>query len=141
MGRRIITKQLQAAEKGGTGKDVDGYFDRLVKYIPADVVGLWLVGVGLINTFLGTTKAVVMIVFFLICLGITIWWTHDQTREPGKVPAKTQITVAAVAFLIWVIALEGNDIHTAFAWYKPAIGSLLLLVYSTVVARKIPRED
>jgi hypothetical protein len=140
MSRRIVTTQLQATE-GASPKTVDGYFDRLVKYIPADVVGLWLVGVGLINTFLGTTKAVVMIVFFFVCLGITIWWTYDQTREPQKVPAKTQITVAAFAFVIWVIALQGTDIRDAFAWYKPAIGSLLLLVYSTVVARKVPKEE
>jgi hypothetical protein len=139
MSRRIITKQLQSAE--GASKDVDGYFDRLVKYIPADVVGLWLVGVGLINTFFGATKAVIMLVFFLVCLGITIWWTSDQTKEPGKVPARTQITVAAIAFTIWVIALQGTDIHDAFQWYRPAIGSLLLLVYSTVVARKVPKEE
>jgi hypothetical protein len=112
-----------------------------VKYIPADVVGLWLVGVGLINTFIGTAKAVVMLIFFLISLGITVWWTYDQTKEPGKVPARTQITVAAFAFLIWVIALQGTDIHAVFGWYQPAIGSLLLLIYSTIVARKVPKED
>lgn len=139
MSRRIVTKQLQAV--GGNGKDVDGYFDRLVKYIPADVVGLWLVGVGLINTFLGTAKAIAMILFFFACLGITIWWTYDQTREPKKVPAKTQITVAAFAFLVWVIALQGAELQNAFAWYKPAIGSLLLLLYSTVVAKKVPKEE
>jgi uncharacterized membrane protein YwzB len=140
MSRRIITEQLQATGAGGAGKEVDGYFDRLVKYIPADVVGLWLVGVGLINTFFGTAKAVIMIVFFVICLGITVWWTHDQTKETKTVAAKTQITVAAFAFVVWVIALQGTEIHDAFPWYKPAVGSLLLLVYSTVVARKVPAE-
>jgi hypothetical protein len=141
MSRRIITKEFHSIEGGAVGKGVDGYFDRLVKYIPADVVGLWLVGVGLIDTLLGATKTVVMLIFFFVCMGITVWWTNDQTKEPGKMSAKTQIGVASGAFAVWVIALQGADIHDVFSWYKPAIGSLLLLVYSTVVARKVPTED
>jgi hypothetical protein len=139
MSRRIVTKQLQSTEAGETQK-LDGYFDRLVKYIPADVVGLWLVGVGLINQ-IDTAKAVVMIVFFFTCLGITAWWTYDQTKEPGKVTARTQIVIASIAFAVWVIALQGADIRAAFNRYQPAIGSLLLLVFSTIVARIVPKED
>jgi hypothetical protein len=138
MSRRIVTTQLQSAVSDAP--KIDGYFDRLVKYIPSDVVGLWLVGVGMINTFLGALKAVTMIVFFLVCLVITIWWTKDQTTEPSKATAKTQVAVAAFAFIVWVIALQGPDIREVLPWYKPAIGSLLLLIYSTVIARKVPKE-
>jgi hypothetical protein len=89
MSRRIVTTQLQSAVSDAP--KIDGYFDRLVKYIPSDVVGLWLVGVGMINTFLGALKAVTMIVFFLVCLVITIWWTKIRRPNQAKRPRKHRL--------------------------------------------------
>ena len=47
MGRRIITSQLEA--KGESAK-LDGYFDKLLKYIPTEIVGAWIAITGLIKS-------------------------------------------------------------------------------------------
>ena len=46
MGRRIITNQYQS--KGEEAK-LDGYFDKLIKYIPTEIVGGWVAITGLIK--------------------------------------------------------------------------------------------
>jgi hypothetical protein len=45
MGRRIITKQYQGI---GSEQQIDTYTDRLIKYIPSDIVGAWVAASGLI---------------------------------------------------------------------------------------------
>ncbi len=57
MSRRIIAEQLQA---GGTGSDVDGYKDRLLKYIPADVVGAWIAVTRLLSGVVGVPTAEIL---------------------------------------------------------------------------------
>jgi hypothetical protein len=47
MGRRIITSQLEA--KGQEVK-IDGYFDKLLKYILSEIVGGWIAITGLIKS-------------------------------------------------------------------------------------------
>jgi hypothetical protein len=44
MSRRIVWSAYESSDSEGK---IDGYFDRLLKYIPSDVVGLWLAGSGL----------------------------------------------------------------------------------------------
>ena len=54
--RRIVTQQEQALG-GGAGEGIDGFFDRILKYIPADVVGAWIAVTGLIAGEQGVPKA------------------------------------------------------------------------------------
>ena len=45
MSRRIVTRQLESTRGGA---QVDTYFDKVIKYIPADVVAAWTVVSGLV---------------------------------------------------------------------------------------------
>ena len=44
VGRRIVTVQYQS----NSDKSIDGYFDRVMKYIPGDIIGAWVAVTGLI---------------------------------------------------------------------------------------------
>jgi hypothetical protein len=136
MSRRIITTQLQAAEAGEGG--VDGYFNKLVKYIPADIVGTWVLASSLIKEASGAPKTPLLWVAFAVLLVITPLWTWRNTKPPAKPPARTQIIISTVSFAVWVFALGGP--FATMSFYRPVFGSLTLLFFSLVVAMITPRD-
>ncbi len=128
MGRRIITTELQAA---GAGPELDTYFDKLIKYIPADVIAAWTVAMGLISGAENIPKDTIRWIVFVVCLIATALWTLRNTSETGKPPAITQTALSTIAFGVWVFALGGPFV--ALTWYAPVYGSLLLLAYTLFV--------
>ena len=137
MGRRIVTRQLQSTQ--GTGQ-VDTYFDKVIKYIPADVVAAWTVTSSLITSaddaFPRVTALWIAYAFGVLMTGL---WTWKQTDEKDKPLAKTQIWVAVVAFVIWVAALGGP--FDFWPSYQRLYGSLLLIAYTLTVGLITPPEN
>jgi hypothetical protein len=133
MPRRIRTVSLQ----GTAGSDVDTYFDRVIKYIPADVVGAWVAVTGVINSQANVSPTIWWLAFAVGTLAAAAW-TWKQTSEPGKPTATVQILVATVAFVVWVFALGGP--FAGEDWYKPYQGSLVLIAFTLLVGLIIPKE-
>jgi hypothetical protein len=109
--------------RGGATDDFDSYLDRLVKMIPAEVVSLYLVGVG----FVPKTDAAVLTIWAALCLvGLLALRTYG-TAPPssGKSPQPGAIAISAIAFTVWVYTLGGP--FEAFGLHVPYIGSLLVL--------------
>ncbi len=135
MGRRIVTRQLQST----TSKEsVDGYQDRLLKYIPADVNGAWLALTGIVKSAATIPQSNVLWGLFLILLILTPIWTWQQTSRPNQPPAITQIVVSTGAFFVWVFAL--GDPFTSLSFYQPVYGSIVLILYTLIVAKIAPKE-
>lgn len=129
MGRRIV---WSAYESSDPETKIDGYFDRLLKYIPADVVGLWLTGSGLIQSQGNDTSRVILLwVLFGFGLLFTLLWTRKQTSEARKPPARRQTLLSCGSFLVWVFAIGGPFAELSF--YEPLYGSLALLLYTTAI--------
>ncbi len=137
MGRRIVTRRLEGIQGGG---QVDTYFDKVIKYIPADVVAAWTVVSSLIASA-GSEfpKATVLWVAYAFGIAMTGLWTLKQTQDKRKPPAKTQIAVAVIAFAIWVAALGGP--FEFWPGYQPLYGSLLLIGYTLAVGLITPPEN
>jgi len=133
MSRRIVSTQLQANQAGS----VDTYFDRVVKYIPADIIAAWTTATGLIAVAAGLSRNVLWIVFFVL-LVLTPFWIMKTTDKPNQPHAKTQIAIGTIAFAVWVFALGGPFAQLGF--YKPVYGSLILIFYTLVVALIQPKE-
>jgi len=89
--RRIVSVERQAV---GGGVSIDSYFDRIIKYIPADVVCAWVAVTGLIAGSNEVPKTTLLWVMFVVLAVITMAWTLKQTAAPGRPPAVTQVALA-----------------------------------------------
>ena len=101
MNRRVKTLQLQAA--GGV-QAPDTYFDKVIKYIPADIVAAWITVNGMVKAATGVPANTIMWIAFVIGLMITALWTWKQTTMPGQPVVVKQIVISTIAFGIWVLA-------------------------------------
>jgi hypothetical protein len=136
MSRRVITTQLQAT--GAAAATVDGYFDKVIKYIPSDIVGAWIFASSAIKAASGVPVTASLWTAFAVLLAITPFWTWRWTKFPGKPAATTQITISTIAFAVWVFALGGP--FATMAFYRPLYGSLILILYSLLAAMINPRD-
>ncbi|MBW4651651.1 MAG: hypothetical protein KME20_01095 [Kaiparowitsia implicata GSE-PSE-MK54-09C] len=138
MSLRIVSEQLQTS--AASNVPPDGYFERLRKYIPAEVVGFWLTVSGMIQSAAeNIPKAGLLWFLFVVGLFFTYAWTRRQTQEPGKLTARTQIAISCGAFIVWVFA-TGGPFAASWEGYEPLYGSLLLVTYTLAVAFVIPPE-
>jgi hypothetical protein len=129
MGRRIIWSEYESTD---SETKIDSYFDRLLKYIPSDVVGVWLAGSGLIRGQAEDgSRAGLLWLMFVVGVVFSFLWTRQQTRVEGKPPAWRQIILSCLAFVVWVFAIGGPFAELSF--YKPLYGSLLLLMFTSAL--------
>lgn len=138
MGRRVISRRLESTRS--SAPLVDTYFDKVVKFIPGDVVAAWTVASGLIaSAGEQVPKNTLLWVAYGFGIVITALWTWRQTQTKGLPVAKTQILIATVAFAIWVAALGGP--FESWPSYERLYGSLLLIAYTLVVGLITPPES
>lgn len=132
MGRRIVTGAPVAARHAGgaPAPTADGYLSRLAKYIPAEIVGLYLFVTGVIPQTGSEPNWLALWVVFAACLVLTFVYMWHMTRQEGGKPLWPQIVLATIAFPIWVFAIGGP--FKAFAWYESWIASIIL-AFATVV--------
>lgn len=137
MGRRIVTTRFEGVE--GAGTSVDTYFDKVIKYIPADIVGAWVAVTGLISSDGGAPKPLLLWIAFGAGTVLTLLWTLKQTSVPKKKPAITQALVSTGSFIVWVFALGGP--FATLGFYRPLYGSLLLIFYTLAIGLVTPTEN
>ena len=163
MSLRIRT---QATEASG-GETVDTYLDRIVKYIPAQVVSfytaaiVWLSGGNMAARGAGTTTAAntnaaantstaaagagnadwPLWAVFALGLLLTGLFMKKQTDEPGKPTAIKQVIIACVSFIVWAFATGGPFSRTLGDNWQPAYAAILLAAYVLVIGLYIPKED
>src|SRR5262249_3173130 len=120
--------RLKGVAAGG-GDDFRPYLDRLLKMIPGEVVGLYLVGGG----FIPENAPTVLTVWTLICVIGVIAIRAYGTTDPAeaKPPQWPAVIIATVAFAIWVYTLGGP--FKAYNLHVPYIGSLLVLAWTFFV--------
>lgn len=152
MGRRIITpesleilKGVESLEGGvavGTQR-IDGFWDRVIKNIPGDVVAGWTAILGLFSASPGVvvqdllTANILWIMWAALTI-VTFFWTYRQTKAPGLQPAWTQIFISTFAFVVWALAL-GVPFNT-LSFYDSRITAALLIVFTLAVGALQPKE-
>jgi len=105
------------------------YLDRLLKLIPAEVLGLYLVGSSLIPE----GQAIPLAIWTVICLGGVVALRAYGTADPAE-RKKTDwihVAISGVAFLIWVYTLGG--VFRLWNIYVPYLGALLVLAWTFFV--------
>jgi hypothetical protein len=140
MSRRIRTIALQ----GVTGSSPpDTYFDRIVKYVPADIVAAWTAATAAVAGAKDLKPTIpadnILWVFFVFLLIITPLWVNKQTHEPGKPRAVKQIIVATAAFVVWVFAL--GPPFSSLPYYNGLFGTLVIIAFTLVSGLIIPNDQ
>jgi hypothetical protein len=133
MPRRIREFALQAAGAPIPGGEKDGYIDKVVKYVPADVIAAWTAAVAVIKGAAGIPNVTVLLICLVVGLGVTFWWVLTQTATTGQPPAYKQAIIATIAFLVWVLALGDLDaaLGAIMSWNE-AYAKLLLIGFTLV---------
>lgn len=137
MTRRIREYKLQLDGTLVPGGEADGYADKVVKYVPADVIAAWTAVVAIIKGAVGIPTSLVLLICLLVGVALTYWWTLRQTLAPNQPPAYKQALVATIAFLVWVLALgDLNDVLTIIPFWNVAYAKLILIGF-TLISGKI----
>jgi hypothetical protein len=130
--RQIVTKKnIDAIKKSlpkaqGETLTEDTYQDKILKYIPAEVVALYVAAYGIAET---ARKGIPFEIIIWVLFAVGIVATIAYLRRIAKVNDWSQIAISAVAFAVWVFAIGGPFKETQ-PWYRDAYGTLLLLIYT-----------
>jgi len=112
----------------------DGYIDRLVKYIPSELVAVYL-SLDAICRSAESTEIWIrwsVLAFALIATPLYLW------RAAG-VRKRTQLCMSTAAFLVWAFALGGP--FAQLSWYKPIYGAVLLPAFTFVAPLVVPLKS
>lgn len=139
MSRRIITTGSAIAAPGAPAPPTqDDYLGRLLKYIPAELVGLYLAARGVVPataTDLDTTLWIVALVTWIL---VPVY-LYVVTSRGGQKPLFWQITLGTIAFPVWVFSIGGHPV-TSIKWYAKHefVGSLVLMFVTVIFGLKQP---
>jgi len=107
----------------------DEYMTRTAKYIPAEIVAVYLTILGLLAVSSDVSPAFYWFIFgvLLILTVLYAWKAASATGLPAPV---AQVAVSTIAFAIWAFAL--GKPFTFFDWYTPLYASVLLILYTLI---------
>ena len=120
MSRRVAAGRKTMGTVEG-GENLPG---RIAKYIPAEIVALYLGAKGIVPSDEADKMTIICIIFWA-CLALTPIYLALATREPGKGPLWLQVVLATIAFPIWTLAIGGGC--CAFPEKRQFIASLILM--------------
>jgi len=108
---------------------MQGYMERLVKLIPCEVVGLYLVGNGMIPA---ETK-IATVIWSIVCLLLVVLVRSQATGDKANniSPQWAAVGISSISFVIWVYNMPGP--FQAYNLAIPFVGSLAVLVWTFVV--------
>jgi len=131
MGRQIFTSQdakkaaarlagnappgaLADPAPPGAGVSGDGYLERVVKYIPSEIIVLYLAGMNVIIAEnphakdVVTTMSLGLFTAMAVATPLYLWRVQDVER-------KVQLALSTGCFIVWATSLPGNPFITSSA--------------------------
>lgn len=126
---RIKHPESGLHEVSATDQSIRDYFERLIKMIPGEVVGLYIVGSGLIPTGKTIGLAIWTGVCLIAVIAVRAWGTADVPNQLG--PQWSAVLISSISFLIWVYSIGGP--FAAYGVAVPYVASLLVLAWTFFV--------
>ncbi|RMF44255.1 MAG: hypothetical protein D6755_09385 [Anaerolineae bacterium] len=108
----------------------DDYFSRLLKYIPSEIIMAYISIEGVLrSTYRGNASLLETILWSVagILLVLTPLWMY---RVMG-VRRASQLLLSTLSFAVWLFAMGGP--FRALDWYQPALGGVVLPIYTLLV--------
>ena len=111
----------------------DSYLQKVVNYIPADIVGAWVVMSGMITQAAATVPHWFSWAVFLgLLVLIPFYVCYLKTSPAGLSSSKIfHVSTACLAYVSWVAAL-GPPFNT-LSWYQPIYGSVELVFVTLMI--------
>lgn len=114
-------------------KNTDSYFEKLIRYIPADILAAYVAISGITesnNPPLWLSWGVFGVLLVLTPLYVCL----VKTDPPGIAWSKTfHWVTSCLAFSAWVFAIGGPMLTSTFAWYQPYLGSVVLILTTLII--------
>lgn len=103
----------------------DDYRSRLVKYIPTEIIALYLTLAGVLATVPEDQKPpwIVWAVFFILLLLTPLYLSKME-----GVKKQQQLIISTACFFVWVFGLGGPFLETQ--WYHPWYGAMALPLFT-----------
>jgi hypothetical protein len=121
-GERVYSESTYSERK-------DAYFDRLFKYIPAELVAGYIFVLGVMKQLTDKNAEIILqwILFVVFCILTPLYLWRIQ-----KVSKIRQHIISLLSFIMWCFALGGP--FALYEWYNPVYGAVLLPVFTLIVA-------
>lgn len=109
----------------------DTYFEKIVKYIPADILAAYMTFSGIIADDPNNPVWLHWICFIALTI-LTPLYAIFRPSDPPPILYKANKTyfcaiASTISFAVWCFAL-GGPFAATFTWYRPIFGSLLLIL-------------
>jgi hypothetical protein len=130
MGRRVILKKdVEKSAIASVNQKADNYVSRVAKYIPAEVVAVYLFIEGVLKN--ATTAGWLHWGVFFLLLVLTPIYIWRVTKQDALPPSLAHIIISFFSFAIWVFATGGPFV--GLSWYDPLYGSVLVAIYTLII--------
>ena len=149
MPRRVVARTTTA--QGATQSQGDSYLTRLVKYIPSEIIAVYVLVEGFIGTNLPNSTTSngqfkldhqTQFLVFAAFLIATPIYTAIATSKKGLPPAVAQIIISIVSFAAWAFALGGPfTTLTNYASQGPGLSAIVLPVVVLVAGFVVPKPQ
>jgi hypothetical protein len=106
----------------------DRYSARLLKYIPSEVIALYITLDALVRPKAGSPQQ--LLYWLVFAFGVVA--TPIYLRRVQRVTKLSQLTISTLAFVVWVLAVGGP--FTQLKYYDPLYGAVLLPIYTFSIA-------
>jgi hypothetical protein len=116
------------------------YFEKLLAYIPAEIVGAVLVMDGMLKEAAPDRPLwLYWAMFFAATLLTPLYVVFRPTENPAiNCTKRFRAVTATIAFSVWMFAI-GGPFAVTFEWYRPIFGSLLLIITTPVFEKVAER--
>jgi hypothetical protein len=108
----------------------DDYVTKLLKYIPVEVIALYITLEALVRSSGGTQQPELQLYWFIFAFGIVV--TPLYLWRIQKVHKVSQLSISTAAFLVWVFAMGGPHFNE-LGWYESIYGAMLLPIYTFLI--------
>ncbi len=136
MVRTIVRSKYTREERKDPNKrespDIDGFFSKLAKYIPAEITAAFLAVDYLLTNANPPISGNWYWGVFAILIALTpIYLWVVSILEESKLD-RLQLVFATVAFIIWAFAL-GGSFFAAIPWYNKALAQVAVVLATLII--------
>lgn len=123
---RIVSKRDKSVlglDENHTKEELGFFVDRLLKLIPSDVLGFYLIGNSIIPR-----DRYIPIIWMCFCFITVIVSRLFGTKGSDKTSQYPTVIISSVSFVLWVYLIGGPFVDLGF--HIPWVGSISVLVWT-----------